>query len=87
LRRVFGRVWDSPLVAGLEEPCLRGTWDLKRHDLLSRPRKMRLGIKVDVREWMELLCRAIFGAAVVGLLRLHEGEPASWRCKPDYLYT
>ena len=27
---------------------------------------------------MELLCRAIFGAAVVGLLRLHEGEPASW---------
>jgi hypothetical protein len=32
---------------------------------------------VDVKEWMELLCRAIFGAAVVGLLRLHEGEPAS----------
>lgn len=32
---------------------------------------------------MELLCRAIFGAAVVGLLGLHEGEPTScpdaWR--------
>jgi hypothetical protein len=36
---------------------------------------------------MELLCRAIFGAAVVGLLGLHEGEPAScpvaWRLAID----